>query len=151
VFLTRKQAKRWMMLFFAVVILVVAAKASAATTANVPVQPQFLSSPLSFDWNTNLTYRIKLVSNAAQSKTATLTFLPYVQLMPGAKGQNGKGGIEAYQRHYQLDAGQSRSFSFRLRTWDRPLKDVYWCLRVLIEVPGAAPQSMDTCASPAHK
>ena len=150
-FLSRNGAKRWALLFFAVVLLVaVASKASAATTS-VPIQPQFLSSPLSFNWNTTLTYRLKLVSSTEQPKTANLTFLPYVQLMPGAKGQNGKGGIDAYQRHYQLDAGRSRSFSFRLRTWDRPLNDVYWCLRVLVEVQGAAPQTIDTCAAPAHK
>jgi hypothetical protein len=149
-FLSRNTAKRWTMLLLAVVILVVTAEAAKASSANVPIQPQFLSAPLSFDWNSTLNYRIKLVSHAMQAKTARLTFLPYVQLMPGAQGKNGKGGVASYQRRYRVEAGQSRSFSFRLQTYD-PSSDVFWCLRVYLEVPGAAPQSIDTCAVPTHK
>lgn len=123
----------------------------AANSAFAPIQLHFVQAPRAFDWNINLTYTVKLTSASNQSTTTYLTFMPYVQLMPGAQGTNGKGGVNFYNRRYVVQPGKFKVFSFRLRTLGPIDNDVYWCLQVYMTAEGQGPQSISTCALPHSK
>lgn len=124
---------------------------AARSADNVPVLASYASAPRTFTWNSTQTYRIKLTSKSSRQTAVKLTFMPYIQLMPGAEGANGKGGVDSYDRLYTLRAGESRIISFRLRTWTGFPNMVYWCLQTDLAVGGTGPQSIHTCALPAGK
>lgn len=150
-FLGKKDAKRWAMLALAVVLLVVTARAnaqSAMAKTIAPVRVQFVNPPRYFGWNRVLTYHFKLVSRLKRAEVADLSFLPYTRHVPGSPGTSGMYGVLSYpDRHYIVRPGKPTAFHIPIRTYDRPINHVDWCLQVELRVQGKVLQRTHTCAS----
>jgi hypothetical protein len=124
---------------------------AATASSSVPVSIQFQSSPRTYDWGQTVSYQLALRSTSRRAVSVRLVFMPYVELVPGQNGFNGKGGQAIYSHNYLLRPSSTLSVPFRVFTPEVPPQSLklYWCLEINLEAAGIGPQRVTTCAVPA--
>jgi len=108
----------------------------------VPVQPQFVDPPWVFNWNSIITYELKLTATSSQTAFGHVEF-------QGMTVSKSGGPAATATRSFKLKPGETKTIVIRFATPTAPPVGNFedWCVSADVYVEATALQSARTCAT----